>query len=52
MNTIDALNSRYCCRAFKPDRVSKETVLKILEAATRAPVVTCASKGMRLHAVS
>ena len=37
MNTIDALNSRYCCRAFKPDPVSKETVLKILEAATRAP---------------
>jgi nitroreductase len=37
MNTIDALNLRYCCRAFKPDRVSKETVLKLLEAATRAP---------------
>lgn len=37
MNTIDALNSRYCCRAFRPDPVSKETVLKILEAATRAP---------------
>lgn len=37
MNTIDVLNSRYCCRAFKPDPVSKETVLKILEAATRAP---------------
>lgn len=41
MNTIDALNSRYCCRAFKPDPVSKETVLKILEAATRAP--SCAN---------
>ncbi|MCX5999656.1 MAG: nitroreductase [Chloroflexi bacterium] len=37
MNTIDALTSRYCCRAFKPDPVSKETVLRILEAATRAP---------------
>jgi nitroreductase len=37
MNTIDALNSRYCCRAFKPDPVRKETVLKIIEAATRAP---------------
>jgi len=37
MDTIDALNSRYCCRAFKPDPVSKETVLKIIKAATRAP---------------
>ena len=37
MNTIDALNSRYCCRAFKADRVSQETLLKILEAGTRAP---------------
>ncbi len=37
MNTIDALNSRYCCRAFKLDPVRKETVLKIIEAATRAP---------------
>ncbi len=37
MNTIDALNSRYCCRAFKPDPVRKETVLKIIEGATRSP---------------
>jgi len=37
MNTIEALNSRYCCRAFRPDPVSKEKVLKIVEAATRAP---------------
>ncbi len=37
MNTIDALNSRYCCRAFKPDPVSKDMVMRILEAATRAP---------------
>jgi len=37
MNTIDALNYRYCCRAFKPEQVSKEKVQKILEAAIRAP---------------
>ena len=37
MNIIDALNSRYCCRRYSSDPVSKETVLKILEAAVRAP---------------
>jgi nitroreductase len=37
MNVIDALNSRATIRAFKPDPVSKETILEILEAATRAP---------------
>ena len=37
MNVIDALNSRATIRAFKPDAVSKETILEILEAATRAP---------------
>lgn len=37
MNVTDALNSRYSTRAFKPDPVDKETITKILEAATRAP---------------
>jgi len=37
MNVIEALNSRFCARAFKPDPVDKETIIKILEAATRAP---------------
>jgi nitroreductase len=37
MNVIDALNSRYCCRAFKPEQVSKQKVQKIVEAAIRAP---------------
>ena len=37
MNVTDALNSRSTCRAFKPDAVDRETVIKILEAATRAP---------------
>lgn len=37
MNVIDALNSRYCCRAFKPEHVSEQRVQKILEAAIRAP---------------
>jgi nitroreductase len=37
MNVIDALNSRVTIRAFKPDPVSKEMILEILEAATRAP---------------
>jgi len=37
MNIIDALNSRYCCRRYSSDPVSKETVLKILDAAVRAP---------------
>jgi nitroreductase len=37
VNVIDALNSRVTIRAFKPDPVSKETILEILEAATRAP---------------
>lgn len=37
MNVIDALNSRFTCRAFKPDAVERETVIKILETATHAP---------------
>lgn len=37
MNVIDALNARFTCRAFKPDPVDKDTVIKILEAANRAP---------------
>lgn len=37
MNTIKALNSRFCCRAFEPKQVSKEKVQRILEAAIRAP---------------
>ena len=37
MNVIDALNSRFTCRAFQPDPVDKDTVVKIMEAANRAP---------------
>jgi len=37
MNIIDALSARFTCRAFKPDPVPRETVVKILEAANRAP---------------
>lgn len=37
MNVIDALNARFTCRAFKPDPVDRDTVIKILEAANRSP---------------
>ncbi len=37
MDVTDALYSRYSTRAFKPDFVDKETITRILEAATRAP---------------
>ncbi len=37
MNVIDAINSRSTVRAFKPDPLDKGTILRILEAATRAP---------------
>ncbi|MFA4958169.1 MAG: nitroreductase [Candidatus Methanoperedens sp.] len=37
MDVTDALYSRYSARAFKPDSVEKETIIKILEAATCAP---------------
>ena len=37
MNVIEALNSRTSIRAFKSDPVGRETILKILEAATRSP---------------
>jgi len=37
VNVAEALRSRYTCRAFKPDPVSKETILRILEPALRAP---------------
>lgn len=37
MDVIDALNSRFTCRAFKADQVGRETLIKILEAANRAP---------------
>jgi len=37
MNVIDALHARSSVRAYKPDPVGKNTILKILKAATRAP---------------
>lgn len=37
MNVTDALNSRRSVRAYKSDPVSKETLLKIMTAATKAP---------------
>ena len=37
MNVIDALRARSTVRAYKHDPVGKDTILKILEAATRAP---------------
>lgn len=37
MDVIEALNSRFTCRAFKEDPVIRETILKIMEGATRSP---------------
>jgi nitroreductase len=37
MDTIDALNSRFTARAFKPDPVDRGTLEKVMEAALRAP---------------
>ena len=37
MNIIEALHSRHSVRAFKPDPVDKDTLLKILQAANQAP---------------
>ena len=37
MDVLDALNTRFTCRAFKRDPVNRETVLKIIENATRSP---------------
>lgn len=37
MNIVEALNSRYCCRAFTPEKVSKQKVLRVLEAGIRTP---------------
>src|SRR5659263_675197 len=37
MNVTAALNSRYTCRAFKPQPLEKDTILAILEAAKRPP---------------
>lgn len=37
MNIIEALNSRYTCRAFRPDSLAMDMVIKILEAANRTP---------------
>jgi nitroreductase len=37
MDVLEALNSRFTCRAFKPDPVNREIVLKIMENATRSP---------------
>lgn len=37
MNVLDALDSRYSCRAFRPDPVPERTVWEILVAAGRAP---------------
>lgn len=37
MDVTDALNSRFTCRAFKEEPVSKEVLLKIMKDATRSP---------------
>lgn len=37
INVIEALGRRHSVRAFQPGQVDKETLLKILEAANRAP---------------
>jgi len=37
MNVTEALESRYTCRAFKPEPVPKATITEILEAANRTP---------------
>ncbi len=48
MDVMDALYSRYSTRAFKPDSVDKETITKILEAATHAPSWGISSPGKYL----
>jgi nitroreductase len=37
MDVLEALNSRYTCRAFKPDPLDRDILLKIMENATRSP---------------
>ncbi len=37
MHVLDALKTRFSCRAFRPDPVPEETVRAILKAASRAP---------------
>ncbi len=37
MDIIDALNSRFTARAFKPDPIDHNTLEKVMEAALRAP---------------
>ncbi len=37
LGVLESLQSRYTCREFKPDPLSRETVRSILEAANRAP---------------
>lgn len=37
MDVLEALNSRFTCRAFKHDPINREIVLKIMENATRSP---------------
>jgi len=37
MNVIEALQARHSTRAFKPQKVDRATIIKILEAANRSP---------------
>ena len=37
MDIVDALNSRFTVRAFKPDPIDRSTLEKVMEAALRAP---------------
>ncbi|QGP91146.1 Nitroreductase NfnB [Neomoorella glycerini] len=37
MNVMDALNSRFTCRTFKPEPVDRNTIYTVLEGALRAP---------------
>lgn len=37
MDIIDALNTRFTVRAFKPASIDRNTLEKVIEAALRAP---------------
>ena len=37
MDVVDALNTRFTVRAFKPDRVDRRTLERVLEAALKSP---------------
>lgn len=51
MNTLEAINKRVTCRAYKPEQISEEALETILKAGMAAPVASAKYDSMHITVV-